>query len=93
MMVKFYTMDSELVSVVYVEPGKKVKIRLPRGDYMAKYAWGPQWFGEKEYFGKIALYDWDNEKFELRSGYYYIYEFSTPEPDDVGSGSLSYSDF
>jgi hypothetical protein len=93
-MVKFYAVDSsELVSVVYVAPGKKVKIRLPRGKYMCKLAWGPQWFGEKEYFGDNAFYEWDYEEWELRSGYYYTYDITTPDANDITKGSLTYQDF
>lgn len=94
LMVKFYAVDGgELVSTVYVAPGKKVKIRLPRGKYMCKCAWGPQWFGDKEYFGDNAFYEWDYEEWELRSGYYYTYEITTPDAGDLKKGSLTYQDF
>ncbi len=94
LMVKFYAMDSsDLVSVVYVALGRRVKIRLPRGNYICKCAWGPQWFGDKEYFGDNAFYEWDYEEWELRSGYYYTYDITTPDADDMTKGSLAYKDF
>jgi len=94
LMVKFYAVDNgELVSTVYIAPGKRVKIRLPRGNYMCKCAWGPQWFGDKEYFGDNAFYEWDYEEWELRSGYYYTYDITTPDADDITKGSLTYQNF
>jgi hypothetical protein len=93
LLVKFYSDDGSLASIAYIAPGKKVKVRLPRGQFTAYVAYGAQWFGDKEYFGSNAFYGRDEEPFELSSGYYYTYTITTPEPGDVSPGTMTYKDF
>jgi tetratricopeptide (TPR) repeat protein len=93
LLVKFYSDNGSLASIAYIAPGKKVKVRLPRGQFTAYVAYGAQWFGDKEYFGSNAFYGMDEEPFELSSGYYYTYTITTPEPGDVSPGTMTYKDF
>jgi hypothetical protein len=93
LLAKLYSEDGELASTVYIAPGKKVKIRLPRGQYTLNLAWGSRWFGEKEYFGRDAFYGTDPDPFKISSGYYYIYEMPTPAADDIWKGTLTFEEF
>lgn len=93
--VKLYRDDTnELASMVYIAPGEKVKIKLQRGDYTIFLACGEQWFGEKEYFGENAYYDWGIDGiFTVSGGYYYTYPVETPEEGQLTHGSLTYDGF
>jgi len=92
---RIYSDDNDLVSFVYVAPGKKVKIKLQKGDYTVKLGWGAKWFGTKEYFGEDAFYGWGNDamSFTISSGYYYTYDITTPGSNDIEPGVMTYQEF
>ena len=86
-LIKIYAENGDLVSLVFLRPNQKVKVRLPSGKYMMKEAMGYDWFGQQEMFGDNAYYSImvfeDGEYTRIKSGYYYTIKC------DVEDGNVS----
>ncbi len=54
--IKVYSEDDQLVASIFVAKNSKTKVKLPKGKYRFKAAYGIEWFGEKELFGDNAIY-------------------------------------
>ena len=79
-LIKVYTQDDELVSVVFINGDDKINIKLPSGSYSIKRASGYMWFGENDMFGDegyyLKLLFTDNDYIRLSSNYVYTLRFS-----------------
>jgi tetratricopeptide (TPR) repeat protein len=57
-LLKIYTPDSVLVSVMFIRGGQSPSIQLPANLYMIKAAYGERWYGLEEMFGdEDAVYE------------------------------------
>ena len=86
---KIYSEDNKLVSTIFVAKNSKVKVKLPKGKYRFKAAYGTDWFGDKELFGKDAVYELlifeDGELTSLSGGYIYTISLLLQE----GEGNIN----
>ena len=95
-LIKVYAENGDLVSMVFLRPNEKVKIRLPSGKYMMKEAIGLDWFGQQEMFGDNAYYSVmvfeDGEYTQIKSSYYYTIKCDV-EDGNVGGREEDREDF
>ncbi len=81
---KIYDQDgTTLVSVIFINKGDSVKVKLPPGSYIFKSAFGfGNWFGENEMFGEEGVYQrlkssGTSEIFKLNKNYDYTLTLRT----------------
>ncbi len=86
---KIYSEDNKLVSTIFVAKNSKAKVKLPKGKYRFKAAYGTDWFGDKELFGDDAVYELlifeDGELTSLSTKYIYTISLLLQE----GEGNIN----
>lgn len=58
--------DASKYLTIFIHGGKSIKLKIPLGSYIFKYAYGKKWYGYKHYFGKKTLYSKANETFDFK---------------------------
>ena len=92
--VKVYDAENgEFAASVFVRPGAKGKVYLPRGTYEIKFATGEDWFGPDDMFGDAGDYQICDEYTDVAdSNYYYTWEFLVDD-GEVDSNLTTPDDF
>lgn len=89
--------SEELVSTLFIHPGKTLKIHLPAGEYIIKAAYGKgNWFGPEEMFGDDGQYiraGGSTYVFTRKSGYEYTTKFRVGGGGNTGQASVSRDGF
>jgi len=96
---KIYASNGDLVSMVFIAPGKTAKFRLPSGTYKIKEAMGKgNWYGTKEMFGtdgsyEVLLFSGGAETCKLKSNYIYTLTLRDAKKANVNSRAENMTDF
>jgi len=56
---------NDLVTLIFIRNGEKVRTRLPFGSYKIKYATGETWYGKNHLFGPDTFYKEADERFDF----------------------------
>lgn len=67
---------------IFVRGGETVKVRVPLGSYVVKYAFGGTWYGDKELFGPETKYSKAERPFvfQKEGGQYTGYSLTLSDP-------------
>lgn len=84
--IKIYTTGKKLVLTCFVRANSKLRLTVPRGSFIIKFASGDQWFGPLDMFGDNGNYARFDEVFKPSSQYYYTFTF------DVMGGNIGSED-
>ena len=92
--------SEELVSCIFIHPGKTAKITLPAGDYIFKVAYGKgNWYGPTEMFGDDGKYqrvggrDYIMTRKKLSSSQYYELKLRVGSGGNMGAANENRDDF
>ena len=78
--------NGKVAGTIFVMPGKKALMRVPSGMYDVVYCSGPYWYGEEKLFGRLGVYQKNEEPMEVLGAKY----FHTVTLEKVSDGNYAF---
>ena len=92
--VQFQTERGGRTSVTaFIEPGKQVSFKLDKGNYRILYCSGPYWYGEKEMFSTLGVYQKSDTVVIKDKNYTHTFTLESSDDGDINIYSANPSEF